>query len=70
MLDNNPWCWHRPGKVLRGEDVRQCRNCGVAIEPCPCEGKQKRCESACRACDGSGWVGMLRSKRATVEAVQ
>ncbi len=63
---NFAYCWHRPGRVLRGE-IRQCRHCGVAIEECPCVVLQRNVMPGCTACEGSGWVGILRSKSAAVK---
>ena len=55
------YCWHRPGRVIRGE-VRQCRHCGVAIEECVGVVWRRACAIDCAACEGSGWVGIVRSK--------
>lgn len=60
------YCWHRPGRLLRS--VRLCRFCGIAIEECPCE-PRKRCESPCPLCEGSHWVGIVRSRAAIADAV-
>lgn len=60
-------CWHRPGPVIRG-DVHKCRHCGVAIEECPCvEYRISKLGSNCPACEGSHWVGIIRSKRDTLK---
>jgi hypothetical protein len=60
---NYLYCWHRPGKSIRGE-IRQCRHCGVAIEECVCAVWRQAASGDCVACEGSGWVGILRSKAA------
>ncbi len=71
-------CWHRSGRVLLAEvwrsgevvrpEIRACRHCGVAIEECPCvQYRVSKLGSNCPACEGSGWVGILRSKRETIK---
>ncbi len=60
------YCWHRPGRVIL--NARLCKHCGVAIEECP--GVENR--QACRggkdcSCEGSGWLGTIRSKRSLLE---
>ena len=61
------YCWHRPGKLHR--IVRLCRYCRVAIEACVCGDDGRSAKSDCRACEGSGWVGIVRSKAAGLTAV-
>ncbi len=63
---NYAYCWHRPGAAIRGE-IRKCRHCGVAIEECPGVEWRKACRLGrnCQ-CEGSGWVGIIRSKRETL----
>jgi hypothetical protein len=56
---NHMRCWHRPGRNRGKTDVRVCRHCGVYVEECPCA-PTKRCEPACVACQGSGWVAIVR----------
>ena len=58
------YCWHRPGPTYR--NVRTCRHCRVAIEECPCVSFGRNCAPGCTCCEGSGWVGIVRSKAATV----
>lgn len=60
---NYLYCWHRPGRSIRGE-IRACRHCGVAIEECICFQWRQAGARDCPACEGSGWVGILRSKAA------
>ncbi len=59
---NFAYCWHRPGRLLIG-DIRACRHCGVSIAQCPCVSFDRNCTPGCKACEGSGWVGHLVSKR-------
>ncbi len=63
---NLSYCWHRPGRLHRS--TRLCRFCGIGIEECPC-GPRKRSELPCPCCEGSGWVGIVRSKAAMVAEV-
>jgi hypothetical protein len=57
-------CWHRPGKLTRSGIVT-CRNCGVAIEWCPCVGPHFRSvDHDCSACRGSMWVAIQRGRAA------
>lgn len=62
------YCWHRPGKLTR--TTRQCRFCRVAVEMCGCgdDGGGRKAQGDCPACEGSGWVGIVRSKRAATTA--
>jgi hypothetical protein len=56
-------CWHRPG-VTKGRWIT-CRNCGVAIERCPCAGPVERAADVdCPLCLGSTWVSIVRGKLA------
>jgi hypothetical protein len=59
------YCWHRPGASIRGE-IRRCRHCGVAVEECPGVAWRQACDlgAQCPACEGSGWVAIIRSKSA------
>lgn len=65
------YCWHRPGSKIINE-IYRCRHCGVAIEECigvqfrqACIGGNTSISRApCQSCEGSGWVGIVRSKRA------
>jgi hypothetical protein len=59
------YCWHRPGKLRHG--LRQCRHCQVAIEECGCLSYGRTPGKDCPCCEGSGWVGVVRSKAAMVE---
>lgn len=59
------YCWHRPGRSIRGE-IRACCHCGVAIQECICFSWRGAPLSDCPACEGSGWVGIVRSKLATL----
>lgn len=51
-------CWHRP-LPRKGKHV--CVNCGVSIEPCPCD-QWRQADANCPACMGSGWVSLVRGK--------
>lgn len=62
---NFTYCWHRPGRLTRS-GVRLCRHCGVGIEDCPCVIWRQAGSKDCEACEGSGWVGIVRSKAASV----
>ena len=62
---NLAYCWHRPGRVIRGE-IRQCRLCGVAISECICFVWRQAPSIECPSCEGSGWVGIVRSKAASI----
>jgi hypothetical protein len=57
---NFVYCWHRPGRMVG--NVRTCRHCGVAIEECPCVEYRVVKGGATCACEGSGWVAIVRSK--------
>lgn len=56
------YCWHRPGREVRG--FRLCRHCGIVIEECPCVSYGRDAAKGCTACEGSCWVGRLVSKSA------
>ena len=58
---NYAYCWHRPGKVIRDE-IRRCRFCDVAIQECICFQWRQAAARDCPACEGSCWVGIVRSK--------
>lgn len=58
---NVPYCWHRPGKQYR--QFRLCRTCGIAIEECFCVDWGRTPNSKCPACEGSGWCGVVRSRK-------
>ncbi len=71
-------CWHRPGRLLAGElwrdgvlirgEVRSCRHCGVPVEECPCvEYRISKLGSKCPSCEGSHWLGIVRSRRETIK---
>lgn len=62
---NYTYCWHRPGKLIRDE-IRQCRHCGVAIQECICFNWRQAAAKDCPMCEGSCWVGIVRSKLATL----
>jgi hypothetical protein len=49
-------CWHRGRKRKNGH---VCVNCGVACEECPCA-CYRAPQGACTACNGSGWVAIVR----------
>jgi hypothetical protein len=49
--------------VIRGE-IRQCRHCGVAVQECVCFQWRQAAQTDCPACEGSGWVAIVRSKLA------
>jgi hypothetical protein len=57
-----PYCFHRPGP-MRG-NFRTCRHCRVAIDECPCVTWHRNTEKGCRLCEGSGWLGIIRSNHA------
>lgn len=57
---NIPYCWHRPGRAFR--QYRLCRHCGIAIEECPCVDWGRSPGQHCSACEGSGWVSVVRSR--------
>jgi hypothetical protein len=54
-------CWHRPGRLIR--TTRTCRNCGVAIEQCPCVNYFRTPDPFCYCCFASGWVALVRGYR-------
>lgn len=56
------YCWHRPGKLFPLRNFRVCRHCGVPVEECPCVDYGRSAKSDCPCCEGSGWVGIIRSK--------
>jgi hypothetical protein len=56
------YCWHRPGPMHHRGRFRLCRNCGVSIEPCPCVSWGRATDPDCKCCEGSGWVGLVRSR--------
>lgn len=58
---NYAYCWHRPGKRWK-DHIYLCRHCGVAIEECRCVSWGRSTEKDCVACEGSGWVSMIRSR--------
>lgn len=66
---NFSYCWHRPGKLFRLRHFRVCRHCGVPVEECPCVSAGRTPQSDCKACEGSGWVAIIRSKRAHAQEV-
>jgi len=53
------YCWHRPGRMVR--NIRTCRFCRVAIEECGCVRWRGAPKADC-ACEGSGWVAIVRSR--------
>ena len=59
------YCWHQPGRRLKGE-IYACKRCGVAIEECGCVEYHRMPERLCRPCEGSGWVAIVRGRRAVV----
>jgi len=63
---NFVYCWHRPGRVLKGE-VRACRHCSIAVVECPCVSYGRNAAAGCVICEGSCWVAMVRSKSAALE---
>lgn len=65
----NPDCFHRPGIVTRQGTVT-CRNCGVAIEYCPClDLYGRKCDPDCHACLSSMWVSIVRGRRSKIREV-
>ncbi len=54
------YCWHRPGRIGRGFWI--CRHCGIGVEECACVSYSRVPNGTCAACEGSGWVAIVRSK--------
>lgn len=59
------YCWHKAGRQTRGGIVT-CRHCGIGVEECPCLTWSRSPNDECPMCEGSGWVAMVRSRRATL----
>lgn len=61
---NVPYCWHRPGnlKHFKRITLRVCRHCYVPVEECACLDYGRTPKSDCPACEGSGWVSLVRSR--------
>lgn len=55
---NDLLCWHRPRPNAKH---LVCAFCGVLIEECPCV-VWRVPYGDCTACDGSGWVAVVRGK--------
>jgi len=62
------YCWHRPGKLFTLRNFRVCRHCGVPVEECPCVNYGRSPVSDCPCCEGSGWVGLVRSRASTLRS--
>lgn len=54
-----PMCWHR-GRPRR--KIWVCRHCGVAVEICSCDTSYRKPDPECIACQGSGWVAIVRGR--------
>ena len=61
-INDGPGCYHRPGRRINENPYRVCRNCGVAVDECPCSDYSRKPKPDCPACLGSGWVSIVRGR--------